>query len=176
MPATGGGRFRLVALSMNDLKRRRVIRDWVVYGAVAYIAHEEPVETLDMDILVAVSGDKEYFSKVFPALRQLGPLVGEAATFMLHGIPVQVFPATGNALWEDVIRGAVPVMIGDQDAKVASREHLIVLALKAYRPGKDWGRIVQLYAKADRRKLGALIKKFDAGGELRRRLDRLTAG
>ncbi len=160
---------------MNSLKRRRVVRDWVIYGAVAYTAHEEPIETRDLDILVTVSGDAEYFGKVFPALRELGPIVGDAATFMLHGVPVQVFPATGNPLWEDVVRGAVPAKIGDQNVKVASREHLIVLALKAFRPGKDWGRIVQLHAKADRRKLDALIKKFDTRGELRRRLDRLIS-
>lgn len=171
---SGSEPFRRIAVALNQLKRGRVVRDWVIYGAVAYTFHEEPIETADLDVLVLVGSDADYFERVFPALRELGPMVGDAATFLIYGIPVQVFPAQGNPLWEDTLRGAVRGRIGNVPVKVASREHLIVLALVSYRPGKDWGRIAQLYQKADTRKLYELLRRFDNGERLlHRRLERL---
>lgn len=166
--------FYEAAKVLDGLKRKKVIADWAVYGAVAYIFHEEPIETGDMDVFVVVKDDADYFLNVFAALREQGPMTHEAATFLLGGVPVQVFPTVGKPLWEDVVQQAVVGNIGDQPVKVASREHLIILALTAFRPAKDWGRIVQLYQRADHQKLRALLERFDTDGELTRRLQFLT--
>ena len=36
--------------AIQDLKLRGVIRDFVIIGAVAYMAHAEPLATQDIDI------------------------------------------------------------------------------------------------------------------------------
>lgn len=64
--------------------------------------------------------------------------------------------------------------IGDQPIKVASREHLIILALISFRPAKDWGRIVQLHQRADHERIKALLERIDTDGELAKRLQFLT--
>ena len=47
---------------LNGLKRRLVIRDYVVIGAVAATAYMEPIFTEDIDIIVLVDSDEEYLS------------------------------------------------------------------------------------------------------------------
>ena len=48
--------------ALNRLKRRRVIRDYVIIGAVAYAYHAEPVATQDMDVVVLVGSGDEYLA------------------------------------------------------------------------------------------------------------------
>ena len=44
----------------NDLKRRRVIRDYAIVGAVAAAAYLEPIRTQDLDITILAETDEEY--------------------------------------------------------------------------------------------------------------------
>ena len=45
---------------LNNLKRRRIIRDYVLIGGVAATAYMEPVFTEDLDVVVMVDTDEEY--------------------------------------------------------------------------------------------------------------------
>ena len=45
--------------ALNGLKRRKVIRDYVVIGAVAATTYMEPVFTEDVDVIVLVDTDEE---------------------------------------------------------------------------------------------------------------------
>lgn len=173
-PNPGVDHFHNVAKALNELKGYGTFRDWVIYDAVAFTFHEEPIETYDMDVLVLVDNEDNFAYKVFPALDKVGRRVGEGAMFLVSGVPVHVLPSTGNAVLGDVVRGAVSGKIGDQPVKVASREHLILLALIRFQPGKDWGRIVQLYPTADKQRLAKLLERFDEEGTLRERLERLV--
>ena len=55
--------------ALNGLKRRKIIRDYVVIGAVAATNYMEPVFTEDIDIVVLVDTDEEYRS-TFTAISQ----------------------------------------------------------------------------------------------------------
>jgi hypothetical protein len=158
---------------LNELKRKKVINDWVIYGAVAFIYWDEPVVTFDVDIFVTTAVEADYYSKVLSALGRYGPVVKEAATFSIGGVLVQVFPATGHELWEDLINHAVSAKVDGEPVRIASREHLIVLALQRFDPVKDVPRISRLYEKADHGKVDSLLKRFDKDGVLTAKLRRL---
>lgn len=164
---------------LNDLKKRRLIKDWVLYGALAYIYYEEVLLTRDADVLVTVYGKpgKLITPEYTAVLRELGArgrMVGEAATFELHGTPLhlQIFDATGHDQWEAMVADGLKTSIGEEQVKVASPEHLILMALQAYRPAKDMPRIPPLYRRASKKKLDQLLERFDRDGTLRSRLTR----
>lgn len=165
------GDFHQAATLLNSLKRRGVFREWVIIGSVAYIFHDQPQYTRDMDVLVMADRAEDYEDVVLPALANAARQVPRTEnTFLLHGVPVQVLSGNDNAFVADVVKGAVPGRIGDQRVKVASREHTILLALIRFSPD-DWGRIERLLNSADATKLGRLIRKFDdAHGTLQQNL------
>lgn len=164
--------FYEVFKTMNRLKDEGMVRDWAVYGAVAYIFHEEPIETHDIDIMVLADTDAEY-AAVFRSLSRFGQAVPASMNFLIYGVQVQVFPTSIKPVYRHALLHAVNGRVGDQPVKVASREHLIVLALDPFRPGKDWGRIVQLVERADKGEVERLLRRFDQDGRLRRNLERL---
>jgi hypothetical protein len=138
-----------------------VFHEWVIIGAVAYIFHDQPHYTRDMDVLVMAGSVEDYENVVLPALAAVARQVPRTEnTFLLSGVPVQILSGNENAIVEDVVKGAVPGRIGDQRVKVASREHTILLALIRFSPD-DWGRIERLLKGADVAKLRRLIRKFD---------------
>ena len=53
---------------LNELKRRRLIRDYAVIGAVAAAAYVEPVFAEDIDVVVLVDTDDEFWE----AYRRVG--------------------------------------------------------------------------------------------------------
>ncbi len=173
---TGGtlSYFRQAFAALNSLKRRRIITDWALYDAVGYIYYEEVIVTRDVDVFVSVRVESDYYKKVLKALRSYGPMVSEAATFQIGALLVQVFPATGHPLWEDVVRSAVKTRVGGEPVKVASREHLIILALLRFHPARDVPRIGQLYPNADKQVLASLLRRFDENGQLAKRLGKVV--
>ncbi len=156
---------------LNGLKRRRLIRDYAVIGAVAATAYMEPVFTEDIDIIVLVDTDDEYLQ----TFRRVAE-VAEASEGMHHflaGVPVQLFPSTTNPLFEDALAGARPVRIGGLRVKFASREHLILLYLGPFRY-KDRLRIIHLLPQADMHTVHSLLERFDdEKGTLARNLQTL---
>ena len=77
---------------LNSLRRRRVLKSYVLIGAVGATAYMEPVSTEDLDIIVLVDTDEEYL-EVF---RRLGTFAEghEGMHHILGGVPVQIFPTT----------------------------------------------------------------------------------
>ena len=145
---------------LNQLKRRRLIRDYAVVDAVAAAAYVEPVLTEDVDIVVLVDTDDEF--------REAYRRVGEAAEglegmhHILGGRPVQMFPSTIKPIYRDALAKARQSRIGNVRVKVASPEHLVVLALEAFRY-KDKLRIAELLAlpTIDAAAIWRLIEEFD---------------
>ena len=143
---------------MNALKRRRVIRDYVVIGAVASTVYMEPIFTEDLDIIVLVDTDDEY-RRTFRRVAELAEgRQGMHST--LGGVPVQMFPTTTKPLYRDTLEKARVARIGGLRVKMASLEHLIVLYLEAFRE-KDRFRIHRLLPSADPGQLQALLARFD---------------
>lgn len=144
--------------ALNGLKRRRVIRDYAIIGAVAATAYMEPMFTEDIDVVILVDNDEEY-------LRAYGVITEQAEAqegmhHILEGVPIQLFPSTIMPLYRDAVEQANKVRIDNVRAKVATAEHLILLYLIANRP-RDRLRIGYLIEDADESKLQSLMERFD---------------
>ena len=144
---------------LNQLKRRRLIRDYAVVGAVAAAAYVEPVFTEDVDVVVLVDTDDEFWA----TYRRVGEAAEglEGMYHILGGRPVQMFPTT-KPIYRDALANARQTRIGNVRVKVASPEHLVVLALEAFRY-KDKLRIAELLATptTDLGAIWKLIEEFD---------------
>lgn len=155
---------------LNNLKRRRVIRDYVLIGGVAATAYMEPVFTEDLDVIVMVDTDEEYL-QLFQAVS--GYSDGrEGMHHIIGGVPVQIFPTTVKSLYLDTLHNARRVRVGNLRVKVASPEHLVILALEAFRE-RDKLRIVALLPLTETNVLDDLIRRFDETDTLTCRLDTL---
>jgi len=146
--------------ALNGLKRRKVIRDYVVIGAVAATSYMEPVFTDDIYVIVLVDSDEEYLT-TFEAISQEAESQ-EGMHQVLGGVPVQLFPTTIMPLYRDSLDGARLARLGNLRVKIASAEHLILLYLLAFRE-KDQLRIRYLLSNIDEGRLRHLLERFDDG-------------
>ncbi len=157
--------------ALNALKRRRIIRDYAVIGAVAATAYMEPLATEDLDVIILVDTDEEYL-RVFNTIAENAE-GQEGMHYVLGGVPVQIFPSTTMPLYRDTVETAAQVRIGGLRVNFASIEHLILLYLQAFRE-KDQLRVRILNRMADSAQLNALLQRFDDAEErLTRRLQEL---
>ena len=144
--------------ALNGLKRRKVIRDYVVIGAVAATIYMEPVFTEDVEIVVLVDTDEEY-RNTFVAIAQQAE-AQDGMHQVLGGVPVQLFPSTTMPLYRDALDGARLVRFGNLRVKFASAEHLILLYLLAFRE-RDHLRVRYLVRNIDEVRLQGLLDRFD---------------
>ena len=156
----GGMSFVDAFRRLNQLKRRRLIRDYAVVDAVAAAAYVEPVLTEDVDVVVLADTDDEFWE----AYRRVGEAAEglEGMHHILGGRPVRMFPTTIKPIYRDALANARQTRIGNVRVKVASPEHLVVLALEAFRY-KDKLRIAELLAMptTDLAAIWKLIEEFD---------------
>ena len=143
---------------LNGLKRRKVIRDYVVIGAVAATNYMEPVFTEDIDVVVLVDTDEEYRS-TFASIAKHAE-AQDGLHQVLGGVPVQLFPSTIMPLYRDTLDGARQVRLGNLRVKFASAEHLILLYLLAFRE-RDHIRVRSLLRNIDEGRLQELLDRFD---------------
>ena len=150
--------FESAIRRLNQLKQRRVLRDYALIGAVAATVYMEPVLTEDMDIVVLVGSDEEYLA----VFRRVGTLADgvDGMHHLFDEVPVQIFPSTMKPLYEDAVRKARRARIGNVRVSVASAEHLVIMALEAFRP-KDKLRLLSLLQIADNDQVRALLREFD---------------
>ena len=144
--------------ALNDFKRRRIIRDYAIIGAVAATAYMEPIATEDIDVVILVDSDEEYLQAYGVIARQVEDQEGMHQ--LLGGVPVQFFPSTVMPLYRDAVEQARKVRIGNIRCKVATAEHLILLYLTANRQ-RDRMRVSYLIEDADENQLQSLLEKFD---------------
>jgi hypothetical protein len=157
--------------ALNGLKRRKVLRDYVLIGAIASAAYMEPMLTEDLDIIVLVETDSEY-RQVIRDVAKFAERV-DGMHLILGGVPVQMFPTTTKPVFRDAVLNARSDRIDRLRVKIASPEHLIVLYLEAFRH-KDQLRIRHLLEIADIEYLRALLERFDdEQGKLESRLKEL---
>lgn len=144
--------------TLNDFKRRRIIRDYAIIGAVAATAYMEPIFTEDIDVIILVDSDEEY-------RQAYGVIAGQSEAQegmhqVLGGVPIQLFPTTTMPLYRDAVEQANKVRIDNARTKVATAEHLILLYLTANRQ-RDRLRVGYLLEDADGSKLQVLLDRFD---------------
>ena len=144
--------------ALNEFKRRRIIRDYAIIGAVAATAYMEPVFTEDIDVVILVDTDEEYL-QVYGIIAEQAERQ-EGMHQILGGVPMQLFPSTVMPLYRDTVEQANKVRIGNVRAKVATVEHLILLYLTANRQ-RDRLRVGYLIEDTGESKLQALLDRFD---------------
>ena len=143
---------------LNKRKKKGEIRDYVIIGAVAAIAYLETITTQDLDVIILADTDEEYFAQ-YGRLSQAADSI-EGMHHVVGGISIQVFPTSGNPLFASALANAKTVNADGVRTKVASVEHLVVLALQSFRLG-DQRRIHGLLNEAGPAKVDRLIKEFD---------------
>ena len=143
---------------LNGFKRHKVIRDYVVIGAVAATNYMEPVFTEDIDVVVLVDTDEEYQS-TFAAIASQAE-AQDGMHQVLGGVPVQLFPSTIMPLYRDTLEGARQLRLGNLRVKFATAEHLILLYLLAFRE-RDHLRVRNLLSVIDEDRLHQLLERFD---------------
>ncbi len=144
--------------ALNGFKRRRIIRDYAIIGAVAATAYMEPIFTEDIDVVILADTNEEYFEA--HGVIAGAPEEQDGMHQIVGGVPVQLFPTTVMPLYRDVVEQAQRVRIDNVRTKVATAEHLVLLFLIANRQ-RDRLRISYLLDDLDEGYLENLLEKFD---------------
>ena len=159
-----------VAKVLNNLKKRKKLRNYAIFGAVGASYYIEPIYTSDVDILILSDTDQEYIqiwrelSKHAEKVRGFG--------FLINGTEVQILPTSVHPLFRSALVHAKALKTGGITTRVVDIEHLILLSLEANRP-KDRFRARILLELADSSYLSKLLKEFDTDGILKERLGTL---
>jgi len=145
---------------LNQLKSRHKLKDYAIFGAIGAAFYMEAINTLDLDVIVFASSDEEY-GLIWQELSNYSTSFIDFG-FIIEGTKVQVLPTNISPLHESAVKHAKAITVGGVKAKVVDKEHLIVLALIAWRP-KNQIRAATLLKTANRLYLRRLIKEFDDG-------------
>ncbi len=154
----------------QELKRDRAVRDYILFGSVAAMAHTRPFYTRDVDIGVVVASDKEFLA-LFNRLTTIGRVAGHA--IVIGCTPVELFPVDISPIIQDALGHALRRRVAGVFVKVAPPEHLLLEALRVY-CSQDKARVFLLDDVVDRQKLQDLFRRLDHDGTLRRRYEALT--
>lgn len=149
--------FQGVILTLNDLKKKRIIPDYAICGGYASSYYLEPAYTYDLDILVLLNNEEEY-QNLYAYFRKRGNKI-EDVYIWISDMPVQFLPSYIGELYEEAIKQANKISIKGMPSKVVNIEYLITLLLKSYRP-KDKIRVAELLKKANIDNLNNIIQKY----------------
>ena len=152
---------------LNDLKRRKKIRDYAIFGAVGASFYVEPTYTKDIDIIVLADTDQDYV-EAWKELRNHATRIKDFG-FIIADTEVQILPTSVSPLLRSALINARVIRRGEITTKVVDKEHLILLTLKANRL-KDRFRASMLLEQANTSRLNSLLRRFDTDGALKERL------
>lgn len=152
---------------LNELKRKRKLKGYAIFGAVGATFYMEPVYTADIDVLVLADTDTDYIN-VWRELSKHAEKVLDFG-FVISDTKVQILPSSISPLARDSLMTAKRVRVGTTTTRVVDREHLILLFLSANRQ-KDRFKASVLLEKPDIPYLNRLLKRFDTSGILRKRI------
>lgn len=156
---------------LNNLKRESLIGDYAICGGYAVIYYLEPSYTYDLDILVLLKSDADYYI-LYKYFKDKGNKI-ENVYIIIEDMPVQFLPSYLSPLFEDAIRKAKRITVKGVPSKVVRAEHLIALLLVSFRP-KDRVHIGELLKLADKGLLDDILARFaDEKTPFRQRLRRI---
>ncbi|MBI4333379.1 MAG: nucleotidyltransferase [Chloroflexi bacterium] len=162
--------FAVVVRVMNELKKRRVIKDYAIYGAFAVLKYTEPFHTGDLDVCVLVKSSPIInLSPIYGAFTRLG-YAWKGEHIIVEGFPVEFMAA--DKLEAEAMLTANVARVGGKRVKVLSPEYLIALAVRAGRP-KDISKLFLLLEQAKVRQ--ALLDDILVRYRLRSRFERVTS-
>ena len=160
--------------TLNQLKGKGVIKDYAIGGGWAVIYHGVPYTTYDLDIFVVLKDQSDYH-RLYDHFRKKGNKIQDVYIY-IEDMPIQFFPNFISPLFNETIEQAHEIEIEGIPSKIARVEHLIVLALDAFR-ATDKYRIIRLQEKADRDFLDKILERFDDDeGKLHKRYKQVLAG
>lgn len=154
---------------LNELKEKRLIKDYAIGGAVAALRWTEPFFTQDLDIFIILEKETDekgliILSPIYEFLKSKGYL-WEDRWIMIEGVPVDIFPA--DSLEKEAINHAQETEYEEEKTKVIIPEYLIALFLRAGRE-KDWRKIEMLLdqGQVNRERLRAILGKYGLSEKL----------
>ena len=136
--------------SLNDLKRKGIIKDYAIGGGYAVNYYLEPSYTYDLDILVLLDSEADYYA-LYKYFREKGNKI-ENVYIIIDDMPVQFLPSYISPLFSEAIRKSRRIAVKRVPSKVVRVEHLIALLLVSFRP-KDRIRSLELLELANRQLL-----------------------
>ncbi|MEW6041279.1 MAG: nucleotidyltransferase [Elusimicrobiota bacterium] len=146
---------------INELKEKRLIKDYAIGGGIAAIYYIEPFLTYDLDIFILITKeDKELIllTPIYNFLESKG-YHWKGEHIVIGEMPVQLIPA--DELEEEAIDNARKIKFEGIETKVIKPEYLIPILLRAGRE-KDKEKITKLLEQADvnRAKLDKILIKY----------------
>ena len=156
---------------INALRTAGIIGPWAIGGAMGATFYLEPVSTFDLDIFVIFEGAPVILTltPIYDFLKARGH-AADGDAVMVHGWPVQFFPAE-SALLREAVEQARETDFEGVPARVMTAEHLMAIALQTG-CGKDFARlltfvesqaadVVKLRGILERHGLNAAWKRFE---------------
>ncbi len=129
-------RLGAVFAELGSLVAEGVIGGYAIVGAVGAIFYTEAIRTFDLDVAVSLPQTSARailsLAPIYEHLRARG-FLPEAEHVRIHGVPVQ-FLAGDPPLWRDALATARTFDYEGVEVRVASPEHLILMALEAPSP------------------------------------------
>jgi len=131
---------------INKLKKKGVIQDYAIGGAVASFFYLEATLTEDLDIFIQIESTKGEIltlSSLFQSLEDEGYKEFQKEGIVIDKWPVQFLPVTTD-LEKEALRNARHEIIEGESVKVFSSEYLMSICLAVGR-SKDKIRFEQFY-------------------------------
>ena len=160
---------------INELKKRGLIKDYAIGGAIAALKWVEPFFTRDLDLFILPARDSKnkellVLTPIYDYLATKGYKEWVGQWIMIEGIPVEFIPTVG--LSKEALEHAVDVDFEGVDTKVMTPEYLIALFLKAGRD-KDIAKIKMLLEQAtvDNSKLTGILDRYKLLEKFKRLVD-----
>jgi hypothetical protein len=129
---------------INQMQADGIIGKYAIGGAVGAVFHLEPIDTVDIDIFVAlrniVGSSLISIAPLYEYLTSRGYKT-EGEYVLVEGWPVQFLPPD-SPLTQEALDQAIDTTVEEVTTRVMTAEHLMALALKTGR-AKDFARILQ---------------------------------
>lgn len=159
MDSSGGNLgIKDVLVTLNNLVKLGIIKDYAVGGGYAVMYYDIPITTYDLDVFVVLPSEDD-FHRLYEHFRKSGAKIEDVYIF-INDMPVQFLPNYISPLFNNAIKEANTIEFGGVHSKFVSIEYLIVLLLTSFRP-KDKIRVQSLLNRADVDILIGIIKRFD---------------
>ena len=82
--------LRNILAYLNELKATGIIKDYAIGGGYAVMYYDLPISTYDLDVLVLLSGEKDYH-RLYEHFRAQGNKIENVYIF-INDMPVQFIP------------------------------------------------------------------------------------
>ena len=147
---------------INELKEKRLIKDYAIGGAIGVLKWVEPFFTRDLDIfIVPIAEAKEELinlSPIYEYLKKKG-CQWKGQWLIIEGTPVDFIPV--DALEKEAVENARAAEFDGVGTKVITPEYLVAILLRAGRD-KDMRKIEMLLeqARIDRERLDKILAQY----------------